>query len=113
MGLAPFTEADFVLSKEKRADITAGLTERLKRDAATECAAAKADDFGLKTRVGRCEDDLCPCLQARQCKRDRKAVCDLMNLIMVEEEADAHLYATSRPRPTAVARGKNSYPVRK
>ena len=28
MGLAPFTEADFVLSKETRADITAGLTER-------------------------------------------------------------------------------------
>ena len=28
MGLAPFTEADFVLSKEKRAEITAGLTER-------------------------------------------------------------------------------------
>ena len=27
MGLAPFTEADFVLSPEKRAEITAGLTE--------------------------------------------------------------------------------------
>lgn len=27
-GLAPFTEADFILSKEKRAEITAGLTER-------------------------------------------------------------------------------------
>ena len=27
MGLAPFTEADFVLSAETRAEITAGLTD--------------------------------------------------------------------------------------
>src|SRR6185369_16698609 len=67
------------------------------RDRVPDQPLAQPDDLGAEARVRSRRHDLHIDAASGQRQRYRQAMSDLVDLVMIEEEADAHTPSTSRP----------------
>jgi hypothetical protein len=76
--------------------------QRMEGQVAVQPAPRQTDHLGLDARVGRREDDLQIGRMVGQRQRDRQAVRDLVDLVMIEEKTNPHARKTPPRRPSRI-----------